>query len=214
MRIFLIRHGETTLNASRTLQPPDAPLSERGLEQARRLGERMREVPLSAILTSDYARAHATAEAVHATTGAPLVVRETLRERNLGDLRGMAVSDLTVDVYAPDFHPPNGESWPQFHQRVEQAWMDVCRFARSASGDFAVVSHALVCRVLVDRCIPVPQHLRPPETRFGNTAVTEIQGPPWEVSLLACCGSSLRQFIPMFPRWLGKPPGGATPRRR
>ena len=30
MAIFLIRHGETPLNASRVLQWPDTPLSERG----------------------------------------------------------------------------------------------------------------------------------------------------------------------------------------
>ncbi len=187
MRIYLIRHGETVFNASRTIQHPHTPLSERGLEQARRLGERMRGLPLSAILTSDYARAYATAEAVAATTGAPLQVREALRERNLGDHRGTPFAELVEDVFAADHHPPNGESWPQFHQRVEHAWREVTAFAQSAAGDFAVVSHALVCRALVDRCVPVPESLRPPEIRFGNTAVTLIDGPPWAVSLLACC---------------------------
>lgn len=187
MRIYLIRHGETDLNASRTIQHPHTPLSARGLQQAHRLGERMRDVPIAAILTSDYARAHGTAEAVRATTGAPLVTRELLRERNLGDHRGTSFSELTADVFAEDYHPPNGESWPQFHRRVEHAWRDVCRFAESAEGDFAVVSHALVCRSMVDRCIPVPDRIRPAEVRFGNTSVTEILGPPWEVSVLACC---------------------------
>jgi probable phosphoglycerate mutase len=187
MLIYLIRHGETDLNATRVLQRPETPLSERGQEQARRLGERMREVPLSAILSSDYARAHGTAEAVRATTGAPIKVLPSLRERNLGDLRGMAYEDLTMDPFAPDAHPPNGESWPMFYDRVEHAWGEVCTYAESAEGDFAVVSHALVCRALVDRCVPVPEDLRPPELRFGNTAVTRIEGPPWAVSLLACC---------------------------
>jgi len=31
MSLILIRHGETALNASRTLQFPDTPLGERGL---------------------------------------------------------------------------------------------------------------------------------------------------------------------------------------
>lgn len=187
MRIYLIRHGESIFNASRTIQFPDTPLSERGLDQARRVAERLRDVPLTAILCSDYARAHATAQAVQATTGAPLHVRESLRERNLGDHRGTPFAELTVDVYAPDHQPVNGESWPQFHARVEQAWSEVCAFAEAAAGDFAVVSHALVCRALVDRCVPVPESLRPPQIRFGNTAITCIDGPPWEVSLLACC---------------------------
>lgn len=77
--------------------------------------------------------------------------------------------------------------WSVFHQRVERAWREVCEFAASAEGDFAVVSHELVCRALVELCVPVPEHLRPPQVRFGNTALTCIDGPPWEVSLLACC---------------------------
>jgi broad specificity phosphatase PhoE len=187
MRIYLIRHGETIFNASRTVQHPHTPLSDRGLEQARRLGERMRDVPLTAIVSSDYARAYRTAEAVHATTGAPLSILESLRERNLGDHRGTPFSELTVNVFAADYQPPNGESWPQFNTRVERAWEEVVEFAGSAEGDFAVVSHALVCGALMERCVPVPEAIRPAEIRFGNTAVTVIDGPPWEATLLGCC---------------------------
>lgn len=187
MRIYLIRHGETVCNASRTIQHPDTPLSERGLEQARRLGERLRGVPLTAILCSDYARAHRTAEAVRATTGAPITILESLRERNLGDHRGTPFAELTVDVFAADYQPPNGESWAAFADRVEHAWQQVTDFAAGAGGDFAVVSHALVCGVLTERCVPVPAALRPPAMRFGNTAVTVIDGPPFAVSLLGCC---------------------------
>lgn len=187
MRIYLIRHGETVLNASRTVQFPDTPLSERGLDQARRVAERLREQPLTAILTSDYARAHSTAQAVHASTGASLQVFESLRERHFGDHRGTPFAQLGPDIYAEDYQPPNGESWAQFHTRVENAWREVCEFAEQAQGDFAVVSHALVCRALVERCVPVPEQLRPPEIRFGNTALTCIDGPPWQVSLLGCC---------------------------
>jgi len=187
MRIYLIRHGETVSNASRTIQHPHTPLSERGQEQARRLAERMRGLPLAAVLTSDYARARATAEAVSAATGAPLQVREGLRERNLGDLRGTPFAELTVDVFAPDYEPPNGESWERFHRRVEEAWAEVCRFAEGAGGDLAVVSHALVCHALAERCVALPQELRAAQLRFGNTSVTHVDGPPWQVSLLACC---------------------------
>jgi len=49
-------------------------------------------------------------------------IRTALRERNLGDHRGTALSELDVDVFAAGYHPPGGESWPMFHARVEQAW--------------------------------------------------------------------------------------------
>jgi len=40
-QLFLIRHGETVGNASRTVQQPDSPLSARGLAQADRLARRL-----------------------------------------------------------------------------------------------------------------------------------------------------------------------------
>ena len=186
MRIHLIRHGETIWNAARIIQRPETPLSERGQAQAAQLRDRMRGEPIVAILSSDYSRAHATAQAVHEATGAPITIQTSLRERNLGDHRGTAFKDLTVDVFHLDYHPPNGESWSMFYQRVETAWREVETFARSAGGDIAVVSHALVCRALVDRCVPVPDEIRPQEIQFGNTSVTQIDGPPFAVSRLAC----------------------------
>ena len=44
-RILLIRHGETELNAKRVLQPPETPLSERGVAQAERLARRLETDP-------------------------------------------------------------------------------------------------------------------------------------------------------------------------
>ncbi|HEY9095643.1 MAG TPA: histidine phosphatase family protein, partial [Hydrogenophaga sp.] len=37
MTIWLVRHGETELNAARILQPADTPLSSHGLRQAHAL---------------------------------------------------------------------------------------------------------------------------------------------------------------------------------
>ena len=188
MRIFLIRHGETIFNANRTVQFGDTPLSERGMQQAQQLGERMRDEPITSILSSDYARAYRTAEAVHHTTGAPLAVQTSLRERHLGDHRGTPFAELDVDIFASDYHPPNGESWQQFHDRVDAAWNEVREYAATtATGDFAVVSHALTCRALLDRCMALPEALIPKGgIRFGNTAVTVIDSDSNTVSLLAC----------------------------
>ena len=57
MAIFLIRHGETLGNASRTVQMPDNPLSPRGVAQAERLARRLGHEGIALILSSDYSRA-------------------------------------------------------------------------------------------------------------------------------------------------------------
>ena len=55
MSIYLIRHGQTDLNAARVVQHPHTPLSEVGLEQARRVGERMRADPIALVLRLGFA---------------------------------------------------------------------------------------------------------------------------------------------------------------
>ena len=69
MAIFLIRHGETLGNATRTVQHPDIGLSPRGLEQAERLATRLEREGITAILASDYARAAQTAAKLGRVTG-------------------------------------------------------------------------------------------------------------------------------------------------
>ena len=62
MSIILVRHGETALNAARTLQPADTPLSERGLLQAAAVAKRLADLGISAILSSDLPRTMQTAQ--------------------------------------------------------------------------------------------------------------------------------------------------------
>ena len=187
MSILLIRHGETALNAARIVQHPETPLNARGLAQARRLAERLADFPVAAILSSDYKRAHMTAEAIAAVTGLPIEIQESLRERNFGDVRGVPHADLPVDLYAPDFHPPGGESWAMFHERVALAWAEVCERAAGIEGDLAVVSHALVCRSLVENHLSLADDMDPGIGRWPNTALTVIEHQaPWQVSVLAC----------------------------
>jgi len=187
MSILLIRHGETALNAARIVQHPETPLNERGMGQAQRLAKRLAEFPIAAIVSSDYKRAHMTAEAIAAVTGLPIGIQESLRERNFGDVRGVPHADLEVDLYDPDFHPHAGESWSMFHARVALAWEEVAERAEGIEGDLAVVSHALVCRSLAENHLTLGEGMDPAVPRWPNTALTVIDArAPWRVSLLAC----------------------------
>lgn len=186
--IYLIRHGETAYNARRILQTQDVPLSEVGLEQAQRLAERLADAGIARVLSSDLERAVMTARALAATSGAPLHLDALLQERNFGALRGSAYADLGFDPFAPGYEPPEGESVPRFHERVERAWSVIQQHAASAGGPLAVVTHGLVCRDLVARHLVVPPELAAPADpyRWTNTCLTHIEGPPWTVHLLAC----------------------------
>ena len=185
-RLFLIRHGETEGNALRIVQRPDIPLSPRGVTQAERLAHRLATHGIVRIVFSDYARAAATAEHLRRVTGAPLSFEPLLQERNFGDLRGRPYSELGFDMFEPDYAPPNGETWPVFHERVDRAWARVQVLADESGGNLAVVTHGLVCRSLAARHLILPQGESAPE-RWENTSLTIVDWPaPWQVRLLNC----------------------------
>jgi len=156
MSILLIRHGETASNAARIVQTPEIPLSPRGLGQAERLAERLAGIGVAAILSSDLARAAMTAERVRAATGAPLSFAADLQERNYGDVRGQTYAALGVNILAPDYEPPGGETWAEFHARVDRAWAAVVRLQAATPGNLAVVTHGLVCHAIAARHLHLP----------------------------------------------------------
>jgi probable phosphoglycerate mutase len=186
MAIFLIRHGETLGNASRTVQLPDNPLSPRGVAQAECLARRLQTAGIVAILSSDFSRAAATAEHLRRVTGTPISYDPLLQERNFGDLRGTPYAELGFDMFAPDYAPPGGETWEVFHTRVDRAWALVKEAAAATGGHLAVVTHGLVCRSLAARHLILPEGQEVP-VRWENTALTLVDHPaPWRVRLLNC----------------------------
>jgi probable phosphoglycerate mutase len=184
--IVLVRHGETPSNAARVVQTPDTPLSEHGALQAERLAARLASLGIARILSSDLARAVGTAEHVQRATQAPLELEPLLQERNFGDVRGTPYAELEVDLFAPDFAPPGGEDWEQFHARVTRAWERVRAVAAATPGNLAVVTHGLVCYSLALRHLSLPGG-REPELRLPNTALALVESSaPHHVLLWGC----------------------------
>ncbi|MAG30173.1 MAG: phosphoglycerate mutase [Deltaproteobacteria bacterium] len=204
MAILLIRHGETPGNRDRIIQFPGTPLSERGLAQAARLADRLASEPIGEIWVSDHARAQMTAAAVEHSTGAPLRVVADLAERSLGVLRGTPYSELDFDPFARGYVPPAGESWEVFHDRVDRVWARIERnwlehfSSESEARHFAVVTHGLVLRSLLERKLLSEEDLATHANEQGqvaiaNTAVSIVEpvcvGPDaleHRVELLAC----------------------------
>lgn len=186
MEIFLIRHGETVGNATRTIQKPDSPLSSRGMDQAKAVARRLADQNIVQIVASDFPRARMTAEEIGRSTNAPILFEPLLQERSFGDLRGTPFKDIDFDIFMDGYAPPGGETWEEFHARIDRAWARVLDISASQSGNLAVVTHALVCRSLVSRHIALPMGAAVPE-RWENTSVTSIRrSPPHTTGLLNC----------------------------
>ena len=94
-RLMVVRHGETAWNVDTRIQGHlDIPLNDTGLWQAAQVAQALVGEPIAAIYSSDLQRAHATAQAVARTTGAPLKTEPGLRERSFGEFQGKTFQDI------------------------------------------------------------------------------------------------------------------------
>jgi broad specificity phosphatase PhoE len=61
------------------------------------------------------------------------LARRLAGARNLGDARGTPYAELPVDIFGPDYAPPGGETWGEFHARVDRAWARTLREAAATT---------------------------------------------------------------------------------
>ncbi|MGI8419367.1 MAG: histidine phosphatase family protein [Candidatus Levyibacteriota bacterium] len=91
---YIVRHGQSESNLY-AQQNPDKPasqygkfgasLTEEGKEQAHKVAERLRDVALDAIFSSDLVRAKETAEIIAQGRNLEVITNDTIRERYFGD---------------------------------------------------------------------------------------------------------------------------------
>ncbi len=97
MQLFLLRHGESELNAKNTHQHPETPLSPQGREQAALVGRHLRQFPIEAIQASPFTRAQETAEIVGSQLDQPVETLDLLAElRTPSEVRGRHTDDPEV----------------------------------------------------------------------------------------------------------------------
>ena len=129
--ICFIRHGETSWNAERRMQGHiDIPLNTAGMGQAKRLANALTQTKYSfdAIYSSDLERAVHTANAVANALSLAVHTTPQLRERNVGQLQGLLLSEAPVllpEIWQShiarelDHDLGGGESIRAFHQRMQ-----------------------------------------------------------------------------------------------
>src|SRR3954470_16965462 len=94
-RLIAVRHGETAWNVEARLQGQlDIPLNDRGHDQARRTAHWLAEDQVDVVVSSDLARAQATAEAIARFNRVPLELEPGLRERHFGSFQGFTHTEV------------------------------------------------------------------------------------------------------------------------
>ncbi|MEI7688620.1 MAG: histidine phosphatase family protein [Candidatus Nomurabacteria bacterium] len=93
--LYLVRHGETEWNVKNIIQgQSNSNLTEKGIEQAMKTGDELRDIKFDAIFSSDSTRAHNTAEIIKLDRELIIETSHLLRERNFGSFEGRHASEF------------------------------------------------------------------------------------------------------------------------
>lgn len=127
-KIFLFRHGQTDYNKNHLFCGKiDADINESGIEEAKQIGEKLKEEKVTRAYSSDQLRSKHTLElALNGRKNIPITEDPRLRERDYGDLTGKNKDELAQkfpDKFSLwhrsyDTAPPNGESLRDVEKRV------------------------------------------------------------------------------------------------
>ncbi len=166
MKILLARHGETAWNAEGRYQgQEDIPLAGSGRTQARRLGERLRDVRIDRAVASPLSRTVETARlALGEPRSAMLTLDDGLMEIAHGSWEGKLAAEIAADDgdrfrawrETPDkVQMPGGESLKQVLDRAWPAFAAACEDMGDGE-TLLVVAHDAVNRVILCRVLGLP----------------------------------------------------------
>jgi broad specificity phosphatase PhoE len=150
LRLWLVRHGESTWNAEGLLQGrADPPLTDLGREQARRVGQRLAASQIQALYCSPQRRALETARIIGHYLGLEPEPDERLREYDIGEATGSTwelllerwphLREVARQGRRVSREIPGAEENSAFRERVLGALEGIR--AAHAAGDVVLVAH-------------------------------------------------------------------------
>lgn len=188
--IYLTRHGETQWNLENRLQgSKDSELTEKGINNAMRLGERLKDIPFNAIYSSPSGRAFMTAEYIKSTKDVPIFTDENLTEIHLGDWEGKTKEEISAiessrieflnfwnNPLSYNHKPHNGEDLSKFKQRVVTVLERI--ISSNKEGNILIVTHAVVIKAILafTRNIPTERMWDPPFIHGTSLTIFDWDG--------------------------------------
>ena len=188
VEIFIARHGQNEDNVKGILNGHrDLPLTELGRDQARELGNAIKDAGLTfdAVYSSPLSRAHETAKIVADIAGLPEpIIHDELIERDFGILTGKPAS-LIEEICGPDgiiktdtityFLAPEGaETFPQLIERGQRI-LDFVR-TQHDSGKVLLVCHGDIGKMIYCAATGKPWEDVLRDFHFGNGDLIDVSG--------------------------------------
>ncbi len=194
MKLLLVRHGETDLNAAGILQGHGHYcLNEKGKEQARKLGIRLQNENIDVAYISDLHRAKETAAEIlkfHPKT--KVIFTKELRERHHGVFEGKHGSEMLAarekaGKSYEEFLPEGGESFLQCQKRTVRFYESLV--VRHHAETILLVTHGALLRCLLLHIAQQPFDVNNYDTyqaKNCSLTIVEVDGQTSHITLMNC----------------------------
>jgi len=142
---------------------PGVHLNQRGQDQARALGEALKDVPLKAIYSSPLERALETASPIASARKLQIIQEPDLMDADIGKWQGKSwkVLSLTkvwkIVQHSPSrFRFPDGESFPEMQTRISGTLERIVKSHSKPQDIVAVIFHADPIKLAVSHFLGLP----------------------------------------------------------
>ncbi|MDD3654195.1 MAG: alpha-ribazole phosphatase [Desulfotomaculaceae bacterium] len=190
-RIFFVQHGETTWNVQLKLQGhSDVPLSDRGRKQAELLAQRLANMKIDCLYSSDLSRASETAEIIARTHDLKVNKDPSFRELNFGYWEGLTIEEVKEKYPAElkkwwasplNTRIPGGEMQAEVVERTTNATKRI--IASHNDETVLVVAHGGVIRCIIASVLGMNlnENWR---LYLDNTSMSLLEFRRWEKGIL------------------------------
>ena len=203
MKLYFVRHGESTANLLREFSNSGFrhPLTEAGVEQARIVARRLSGLQVERILSSPVMRAVQTAQILAKVLLAPLQITEALREWSVGIYEGTTdpvgwelhrqVQELWFSHQQFDSRMPGGESFHDIRNRFVPFIEGLVSGGRDSDRNIVLVGHGGLYMAMLPLIFKNVDFAFAYHHGFPYTGYAVAEPRPEGLHCLYWCGASL-----------------------
>jgi len=156
LRIYITRHGETQWNRECKMQGwKDSDLTQKGIDNAIKLGESLKDIDFNHIYCSPLGRAVDTARYIRGDRNTKITKIESLKEMGFGVWEGMK-NEKIKEMYKEQqdnfwnnpqlYKSVNGESFDNIIDRVRKAFNEIIK--TTTGENILIITHTVVIKAI------------------------------------------------------------------
>lgn len=157
MTIYFVRHGEGHHNINNLYSLPDFELTDKGKQEARLAGERLKHLPIDLMIVSSYVRTQQTAEIINKEIGGKSIILSDLpvEVRRPSEIAGKRI-DLpeNIEIRRQMERKSHDKNWhfsdeENFYDLKERAGKFLQHLEQYKEEHIAVISHSVFIKMAI-----------------------------------------------------------------